>query len=703
MKKHVFFGAVALLLAAHNSFAQEELNYEVVADKLEDSRNNLSVSTGSSLFSFEKEDIDNLPLGQATSLNQVLQRAPGVVTNAQNQIHVRGDHAGVQYRINGVMLPEGVNGFGQSLDTHFADSIDFLTGSMPAQYGFRTSGVVDLKTKNGGFADKNRSEITVGGNQTFGANQQVGGKSGKLDYYVNANYLQSSRGIESTTATRNSVNNDTSQDNVFGYFSYLLEPTKKLSLIVSNSTNRFEIPNNPNQDADFELAGSTITDSLDLRAKQLESNRFAVAALQGIMDNGVDYQLSLFTRHSSLEFKPDYQSLVYSGVSSSLDRSSFANGTQGDFAYELNEKNTLRAGFYAVNDRVKSTSNNYVFHGEHDEDGGGHGHGDHGFEQESNVPVRIDEASAKDSQFYSLYLQNEWKALKDLTFNYGARLDVSHSYVNESQVSPRAGLVYDLDKKTKFHAGYSRYFTPPSVAAVSPTTLSKFEETSNESEVSRNDKVKAERSHYFDVGVSHKMTSNLTLALDGFYKKSKNVLDQHQFGNSLLYSPFNYEKGKSYGVEFKADYQKDNWTAYLNLSAQRAYAKNVNSAQYILHEEEYEYSQKNWVRMDHAQNYSGAIGSSYKIWDNLLSLDALFGSGLSTGENNKNTMPSYWQVNGSISRNITLGNVDKINLRLSVLNAFDEVYQYSDGSGIGVNASQFAPRRTYYMIVSKKF
>ena len=66
-------------------------------------------------------------------------------------------------------------------------------------------------------------------------------------------------------------------------------------------------------------------------------------------------------------------------------------------------------------------------------------------------------------------------------------------------------------------------------------------------------------------------------------------------------------------------------------------------------------------------------------------------------------MPSYWQVNGSISRNITLGNVDKINLRLSVLNAFDEVYQYSDGSGIGVNASQFAPRRTYYMIVSKKF
>lgn len=695
MKKNIIIGAVILALFSSNVVAKEELNYEVVADKLEDSRNNLSISTGSSLFTFEQEDIDNLPLGQATSLNQLLKRAPGVVTNSQNQIHVRGDHSGLQYRINGVMLPEGVNGFGQTFDTHFADSVEFLTGSMPAQYGLRTSGVVNLKTKDGSFADKNRSEITIGGNDTFGASQQVGGKKGNLDYYVSANYLQNSRGIESTTSARDSVNNDTSQDNVFGYFSYLLEPTKKLSVIVSNSTSRFQIPNNSNQAAEFTLDNSTIANSLDLREKQIESNRFLVVALQGIMDNGVDYQLSLFSRQSNIEFKPDYQSLVYSGISSSLDRSSFANGMQGDFAYSLNDKNILRSGFYAVNDRVKSASQNYVFTGTH-----GVGHE---FTQDSNTPITIDENSAKNSQFYSTYLQNEWKALNNLTLNYGARFDVSNAYITESQLSPRAGLVYDLDKKTKFHAGYSRYFTPPSVAAISPTSLAKFDETSNESEVSKNDKVKAQRSHYFDVGVSHKLNSNLTFALDGYYKKSKNVLDEHQFGNSLLYSPFNYEKGKAYGVEFKVDYKKNNWSSYLNLSAQRAFAKKVNSAQYILHGEEYDYSQNNWVRLDHVQNYSGAIGSSYKIMDNVVSLDALFGSGLSSGENNKNTMPSYWQINGSISRNVALGNAGKLNLRLSVINALDEVYQYSNGTGIGVNASQFALRRTFYLILSKNF
>ena len=703
MKKYIFASVFSLALLTTNAFAGEELNYEVVADKLEKSRNNLSTSTGSSLFSFEQEDVNNLPLGQATPLNQLMQRAPGVVTNSQNQIHVRGDHSGVQYRINGVMLPEGINGFGQNFDTHFADSIDFLTGAMPAQYGFRTAGVVDLKTKDENFAKKNRSEITIGGNDTFGANQQVGGKKGNLGYYVNANYLQSSRGIEAADATRDSVNNDTSQDNVFGYFSYLLEPTKKLSVIVSNSTNRFQIPNSANQEAHFQLEGSTITNSLDLREKQVESNRFGVVALQGIMDNGVDYQLSLFSRYSDLKFTPDYQSLVYNGVISKADRSSFANGAQGDFAYELNEKNTLRAGFYAVSDRVKSDTDNYVFHGEHDHSGG-HGHEDGDFDQETPyIPELIAENSARNSQFYSAYLQNEYKPVENLVLNYGARFDVSNAHVNESQLSPRAGLVYDLDKKTKFHAGYARYFTPVSVAAISPTTLSKFEGTSNEAEISQNDPVKAERSHYFDVGVSHKFTPKFTVALDGYYKKSKNTLDEHQFGNSLLYSPFNYAKGKTYGLEFKADYKEENWMAYLNFSAQRAYAKNIVSAQYIVHEEEYEYAQNNWMRMDHAQDYSAALGGAYKILDNVVSVDALFGSGLSRGENNKHTMPSYWQLNGSISRDVTLGKSNKFNLRFSVINALDEVYQYTDGTSVGVNASQYAPRRTYYLILSKNF
>lgn len=51
---------------------------------------------------------------------------------------MRGEHGGLTYRVNGVLLPEGLNGFGQDLDTPIIQSVDLLTGTLPAQFGFRT-------------------------------------------------------------------------------------------------------------------------------------------------------------------------------------------------------------------------------------------------------------------------------------------------------------------------------------------------------------------------------------------------------------------------------------------------------------------------------------------------------------------------------------------------------------------------------------
>jgi len=54
-------------------------------------------------------------------------------------LHVRGEHANLQYRINDVLLPEGISGFGLELSPHFIESMQLITGSLPAQYGFRTA------------------------------------------------------------------------------------------------------------------------------------------------------------------------------------------------------------------------------------------------------------------------------------------------------------------------------------------------------------------------------------------------------------------------------------------------------------------------------------------------------------------------------------------------------------------------------------
>jgi hypothetical protein len=64
-----------------------------------------------------------IPQGENAPLNQVLLQMPAVAQDSFGQVHVRGDHANVQFRINGVQLPEGLSVFGQALETRFARSI----------------------------------------------------------------------------------------------------------------------------------------------------------------------------------------------------------------------------------------------------------------------------------------------------------------------------------------------------------------------------------------------------------------------------------------------------------------------------------------------------------------------------------------------------------------------------------------------------
>jgi len=91
------------------------------------------------------------PQGDNAPLNQLMLQAPGVVQDSFGQLHVRGDHSNLQYRINGVVIPEPIAGFGQSFDARFAESLNILTGALPAQYGYRTAGIVDIRTKGTKF------------------------------------------------------------------------------------------------------------------------------------------------------------------------------------------------------------------------------------------------------------------------------------------------------------------------------------------------------------------------------------------------------------------------------------------------------------------------------------------------------------------------------------------------------------------------
>jgi outer membrane receptor protein involved in Fe transport len=125
------------------------MNLDVVARQLDIARQQIQPSLGATTYTFSPQSLQDIPQGANAPLNQVLLQAPGVAQDSFGQIHLRGEHANVQYRINGVELPEGLSVFGQALESRFANSISLITGALPAQYGFQTAGVVDIQTKTG--------------------------------------------------------------------------------------------------------------------------------------------------------------------------------------------------------------------------------------------------------------------------------------------------------------------------------------------------------------------------------------------------------------------------------------------------------------------------------------------------------------------------------------------------------------------------
>jgi len=112
------------------------MDLDVVAKRLDIARQQIQPSLGATTYQFNPEALENIPQGSNAPLNQVLLQAPGVAQDSFGQVHLRGENANMQFRINGVELPEGLSVFGQALESRFANSVTLITGALPAQYGF---------------------------------------------------------------------------------------------------------------------------------------------------------------------------------------------------------------------------------------------------------------------------------------------------------------------------------------------------------------------------------------------------------------------------------------------------------------------------------------------------------------------------------------------------------------------------------------
>src|SRR5947209_5265508 len=204
---------------------------------------------GTSNYELTQRDIENLPQGNAAQLSDIVLQFPGVYqdSTSSGDFHVRNEHANVQYRINGILLPDGVSGFSQLMETSFIGSIGLLTGALPAQYGLRTAGVIDITSKSGAALSGGSVSVYGGSRQTITPSFEYGGVEGNTDYYVAGRYLSTGLGLENPISSLNAIHDHSEQGRFFAYTSTVLDPTTRVVTLTGFAETRYQIPNNPGQ------------------------------------------------------------------------------------------------------------------------------------------------------------------------------------------------------------------------------------------------------------------------------------------------------------------------------------------------------------------------------------------------------------------------------------------------------------------------
>ncbi len=692
------------------SVAQPSSEVVVTATRLNEARAGIETQTGASTYTIDSAAIQAMPGGgENAPLNQVILQAPDVAQDSFGQLHVRGEHNGLQYRLNGIILPEGISVFSQTLDPHLIQSLSLVTGALPAEFGLRTAGIIDLTTKSGVFDPYASLSLYGGSHNTIYPSFFAGGSSGAFNYLVTGDFTRNNLGIESPYNAITPIHDETRQYHGFGYFEYILDPDDRISAILGTSHGQFQIPNTPELTPSLGLTvnGQADFPSASLDERQTEITQYGIVSVQHVQGN-LSLQSSLSARYTSLTFFPDeLGDLLYNGIAQNAFKRDEAYGWQTDGEYQLGDAHSVRFGFYIQHDKSYSRTSSQVL--PLDPVTG---------LQTTDVPLVIPDSGSQIQNIESAYLQDEWKLLSSLTANYGLRFDHLSAYTSGHQVEPRVNLVWKPLDGTTVHGGYSRYFSPPPFELIAGGSVNNFVNTTGAPPGPGTTPPLAEIANYYDVGVQQKFTPELTAGLDSFYKQSSHLIDEGQFGAPIILTPFNYRYGQQYGVELTLNYTSGPFAVYVNAATLRARGKDIESAQFNFDPLAIEYTTNHYISLDHEQQYSGSAGASYLWNDTRFSADMLFGSGLrqdlavatpvvlANGQTTTNIpngahLPYYRQVNMSVSHTFKglLGFGSDKNaptVRFDVVNVFDTAYQIRNGTGIGVGAPQWGPRRGFF-------
>jgi len=665
--------------------------------------------TSSSASTLERQDIQDLPGGDSNSVNQVLSTQPGFVYDAFGNLYARGNHANIQYEIDGVPLPDSVSGlFGGFLSPKFIENMEVLTGGLGAEYGDRLASVVNLNSRRPSEGGDAELDASLGSFRTFTSSGLAGRTFGRLSILAGGSYKGSDRALD-PPAVSPIIHDAGDEERSFGRLDYDFSERDHLSLLANFARNYYQIPIDPTlhpcitSDPDCGRPPDRFGNPpppffpFDTRASETERDLLALATYRHDFSARALFKVATYYRYaygflfgdapdalgpeqdSCTKLTPEQQQNCLNATSDVARRANHVGAT-GEYLVRLGEDQVVRAGGKVDEliggDDFTSYTRSDTLQG-----------------PDPRLTVRGSDSSRAING--GVYVTDR-ATLDKLIVNAGLRFDFQQvNFAGTTGQSaqtgwgPRLGAAYAFTSDTVAHAFTGLMWMPPPVldtpaaarilGVVPPGQPIVYD-------------LKPELDRYAEVGVESRIVPALTLKLTAWGKLSTDQLDDVEVGSTNLVSPYNFERGKAGGLEAGADAVVSRWlTAFGNVELERAMGQGVASAKYLFSADDL--ANSSWQTLDHVQTWTVNAGATARERGALLSTKMEYGSGLRTGPTNNNHVPGHITVDltGGYQFLKTPG---KPTLALDIVNLFDARYAYRIANGF--NGSHWGPQRSFY-------
>jgi len=663
---------------------------------------------GASVTEMSRQKVESLPGGDSQPLSRVLATQPGFVTDTFGfGLHVRGADGGLLYVVDGVpLLAAPLGQWGATvgfLPTRMVESLRILTGGFPAEYGSGLGAVVEVNTRRPLEQPTGEAQLIYGSYGLYDASLNYSQAIGKLSFFAGGNFQTSNRGFDPPSVSP-VLHDGMVTGSGFARIDYQVNDRNRLELLSSFNESRYQIPIDPTVLPLSEAPRGAIRGPdaygndpppfvpYDANPVEVERNFFATASYVHTA-NKATLQVAPFVRESYGNLTCDPAGSLGASADpgancSDVRRNVFHEGALVSVSGHPNAGHTWKLGVLA--DFARSQVNYAAYFRDDSSPLGG--------------PDPTQTLLGRDTTNTLLAgaFAQDTIAIGKWTLFPGLRLDIERAYYEHSDTPPllllgpstRLGLSYAVTSSLVVHSFVGYLWQPPSTIDAPVAARILIPALAGQSLPVD---LKAEKDWTAELGVSNRLSRELTLGLTGWGREAIDQLDRVNVGTTNLVASYNFRRGRAAGIEASGSVcVGDILDGFANVGLQMAQGQGISSAQYLFSPDAI--ADKRWAMLDHVQTWTANVGFDLHDAERESHLSGLinYGSGMRTGPDSDKTVPSH------VTLDLTLRHRFGIPLHpevaFDVFNVFNEVYAYRIATGYGGSAYG-PPRRVNVRLV----